>query len=514
MSTAKKVVFNTLIIYGKTLVTVVISLFSTRLLLNSLGVEDFGLFNVIGGLISMLAFLNAAMTVSTQRYISHNIGEGNLENVKRIFANSVILHISIAFLLVIFIEVAGLYFLNYKLKIDPARLYIANIVFHFVVVSTFFTIISVPYDAIINAHENMMFLAIVGIVESIMKLLIALYLFISLQDRLLMYALLIMLCTIIIRAVKQLYVRKKYKETHGNYFKLYSKETLKELSSFAGWNLFGSFSYVARNQGMSILLNFFFSTVVNAAFGIANQVASQMNFFCSAMLQALNPQIMKSEGAKDRNRMLQFSMLACKLGFLLLAFIAIPCISEMKSILEAWLKVVPDHTIYFCSLILTAAMINQLTAGLDSAIQATGKIKNYMLLGGSIKLAIIPISYIFLRLKIPLYYVMGLYSFFEAIGGIVRVNVLGREAGLSAKVFLSEVIFKVAPVATVIILLNFFFSLYWHYEFRWLISIPISSLLFLILAYFISLSPSERNILTNLFMSIKAKFIGAKLKAI
>jgi Na+-driven multidrug efflux pump len=492
MDNAKRVIFNTGIIYAKTIVTIAISLYSTRLLLSALGAEDFGLFNVIGGLISMLAFLNAAMAVSTQRFMSFNIGSGNSISVKKIFANSVTIHFFIGVVLVIVFEVLGVYFLNYKLKIDSDRLLVANMVFHFVVASTFITIVSVPYDAIINAHEDMTFLAVTSIIESVLKLLIAIYLLATMKDKLLVYGLLLMLSTLVIRIVKRVYVRRRYTETHVNYIKEFDCNIIKKMSSFAGWNLFGSFSYIARNEGMAILLNLFFITVVNAAFGIANQVAGQLSFFCSSMLQAINPQIMKSEGAMDRDRMFYLAMMACKLGFLLLAFLAIPCISEMSAILHIWLKSVPPYTISFCILILIASMVNQLTVGLDSAIQATGVIRNYMLFAGGLKLLVLPFAYLLLRLKFEVYNVFILYSFFEMVGGLIRIYILKRQEQFSVKRYISLVLKPVIPVVMITVAVNAALVNCFTFKLRWMLSIPLSMLCFVVLAYFLSLSKDER----------------------
>jgi len=508
MQGSKKVIYNTGIIYAKTIFTILISLYSTRLVINALGAKDFGLFNVIGGLISMLSFLNAAMTVSTQRYLSYNTGNGDLLKIKKIFANSVILHFFIAFLLVIFFETIGLYFLNYQLKVDLDRLYVANIVFHCVVISTFVLIISVPYDAVINAHENMTFLAIVGIVECLLKLFIAIYLLVTTEDKLLVYGVLTVLSAIFIRVLKQIYVKRNYIESHVNFTVEYNKTLLKELSSFAGWNLFGSFSHIARNQGLSVLLNLFYSTIVNAAFGIANQVAGQLNFFSSAMLTALNPQIMKSEGAKDRQQMLHLSMMACKIGFLLLAFIAIPCIAEMESIIKFWLKIVPEYTVPFCSIILIAVMINQLTVGLDSAIQATGHIRNYMIFAGCLKLLILPISYFLLTYKFNIYLVFVIYGALEGIGGIIRLFVLQREADLSLKKYMKEVLVPILPVTILIIVLNMLLISFWHINNRWLFSIPISITSFITFSYFTSFSHIERDLVKIQFKRIKNKLVG------
>jgi len=306
MQASHKVIFNTGITYLRSLITVFITLYSTKLIIKALGVEDFGLYSLIGGVVGMLAFFKSALTSSTQRFISFNLGKGLMDEVKRVVANSFLIHILTGLIIVLVVEVIGQYFITHKLVIAPDRLDTAIIIFHFVVASTFVTIATVPFDAVLNAHENMLVLAILGIIETVLKLLVAIILsYIVNYDKLILYSVLLFSVLILINGIKWIYCYRKYKETKVSLVKDIDISEIKSQTSFAGWNLFGAACSMGRGHGVAIISNMFFGTVVNAAFGIANQVKSQASFFSATILRAINPQIMKSEGANDRQRMLR-----------------------------------------------------------------------------------------------------------------------------------------------------------------------------------------------------------------
>jgi len=426
MKASSKVVANTGILYVQMVISIAVSLFSTRIVLNALGASDYGIFNVIAGVIGMLGFLNAAMTTATQRFLSYNMGINDLSKVKRVFANSVTLHLILGFALVIVFELIGLSFLENKLKIDPDRLFIAKILFHFSVVDTFLAIISVPYDAVINAHENMLFVALSSIFESLAKLGIAYYLLVTSQDRLFTYGLLIMILALSLRIFKRFYCKIKYAETKVSLKAEYDKKMIIELTSFAGWNLFGVLCSIFRNQGVSVVLNLFYGTVVNAAYGISNQVNGQLAFLSQTMMKTIRPQMVKSEGAGDRPRMLRLSIFAGKFSFYLFSIFCIPLLIEMPFVLALWLKKVPDNTILFCRLILILTLIQQLSMGIMAAMQAIGKIKLYQTVAGTIQLLTLPIGYVFLRLGYPSYSILVVAVGLEVAASIFRIYYFAR----------------------------------------------------------------------------------------
>jgi len=510
MQSSNRVVFNTGITYAKTIATSLIALYSTRLVLNALGVEDFGLYNVVGSIIGMLAFLNAAMSTSTQRFISYNLGTKNLENVSKVFANSVIIHFCIGIFLVIGIEVIGVYFINYQLKIDVSRISAAIYILHFVAASTFITVISVPYDAVINAHENMTFLAVVSIIEAIFKLLVAVSLLYLAGDKLFWYGLLMMFTAIIIRLIKRVYSRRRYKECRANIIKEYDKREIASLTSFAGWNLFGALSAIGRNQGTSVVLNLFFSTTINAAYGIANQVNGQLMFFSSTMLSAIRPQIMKSEGSGERERMIRLALIANKFSFFLFTFFALPLFFEMPFILELWLKNVPAHTVEFCRAIIVLTLLIQLNTGLMTAVQAIGKIKVYQMVAGSIQLLTLPVGYVFLKLGYPPYSILVVSIVLEISSTIFRVYYFHHLTGYSIRAYLKEVIVNslssLLPVVMLIYFIRDLFSNHWVELFMVCL---ISSMSYLLCIYLMGLTKGDKVFMSKLFMSFQKK-LGRK----
>lgn len=498
MKSSNKVVLNTFILYGRMLITVGISLYSVRLVLNALGVVDYGIFNLIAGIIAMLSFLNTAMATSTQRYLSYHQGKSDIEMQKKVFRNSLLMHIGIGLIIVICLEIAGIFLFDGFLNIPINRVAESKIIFHFMSGTVFFTIISVPFNGSLVAHENMLWVAFVNIIETLLKFGIALFLYKTAGDKLIVYGMLTAGISVISFILCSTYCFLKYEDCTTKNIGTIDKVLMKELSFFASWNLFGALCGLGRTEGLAIIFNIFLGTAVNAAYGIANQVASQMNFFSATMLRALNPQIMKSEGAGDRKRMLRLSMMASKFGFFLLAIFAIPCIFEISNILKIWLKNVPDHTAIFCSLILLGTLFNQLTIGLQSALQATGKIKLYQSIVGTIVLLNIPLAYLLLKFDLPAYSVLASYVIIELVACSVRIVIAKKEATLNIPEYFSRVLSKeILPVAvscsTCLLIVHFF-----DFNFRFLITGVLSAITFLISIYSFGLCNDEKDLIDKL----------------
>lgn len=506
MKSATKVTTNTAILYCRMLLTMGISLYSTRVVLGALGNVDYGIFNLIAGVIAMLSFLNAAMSTSTQRYLSFNQGKTDKNIQKKIFLNSLLLHFLIGVIIVIGLEAASLFLFTDFLNIPLERVPAAKVVFHFMTGTVFFTIISVPFSASLQAHENMILVAIVNIIEVLLKLFVAISLVQLTTDKLIIFSLLTAGISILSCLFYAFYCISKYDECKIKNIGTFDKNLIIELTSFAGWNLFGTLCSLGRSQGLAVLLNVFFGSAINASYAISNQVAGQLNNFSFTMLQALNPQIMKSEGSGDRQRMLRLSMIASKFSFFLLAIIAIPCIFEMNSILTLWLKNVPEYTVIFCSLILAGTLTNQLTIGLQSALQATGKIKQYQAVVGGILLSNLPIAYILLKLGLPSYSVLISFICVELIACICRLLFAKKIAGLDLieylnRVFLMELVPIFASVLTCYLL-----TTYVDVQFRFLLTGCFSALVFLTAIYFFGLCPDEKELINGLISKQKSRF--------
>jgi O-antigen/teichoic acid export membrane protein len=374
-----RVMKNTGILYARMAITVLISLYTTRVLLGSLGTEDFGIFAVVGGAISMLGFLNASMASASQRFMSYAHGLGDESRQVQIFNVSCLLHLGIGICMVVTLEIIGFFFFDGFLNIDPTRIDVSHKVYHFVVISTFFTILSVPYDAVITARENMLFFAVLSMLESVCKLVIALFVSHTISDKLAVYGVLVASMMLLLFIVRVLFCHSRYIECQFFPRKHYSQALFKEMTSFGGWSLLGSASSMIAFYGQGIVLNKFFGTSVNAAQGVAGQLSGQVGALAMTMLRALNPMIVKSEGGGERKQMLNASMIGSKAGFFLLSILAIPAIVEMPNLLNFWLKDVPPYAVVFCRLLLLKSLVEQLYVTLAVSINAVGDIRNYQI---------------------------------------------------------------------------------------------------------------------------------------
>ena len=509
MTPANRVIVNSAILYGRMVLTVGVSLYSTRLILDALGSTDYGIFELVGGIIAVLAFLKNTMATSTQRFLSFYQGKNDLENQKSVFANSLIMHIVVGIIIVIVLALLESYLFEHFLNIAEDRIYAAKIVYRTMLASLLFSMVNVPFMGTLVAHENLLFVAVVNIFEALLKLCIA-FVLISLQDnRLLIYSYLMAVLAFITLLMYVGFCFKKYDECSLQNAKI-NKKQIKELSSFAGWNLFGALCGLGRTQGMAVLLNLFFGTVINAAYGIANQLAAQMYFLSATMLRALNPQIMKSEGVDDRERMLRLSMIASKFGFFLVAIIAIPSIFEMNQILKVWLKEVPEFTTIFAQLILVAILLNQLTIGLQSALQATGKIKLYQTVVGGVILMTLPLAYIFLKMGFPPYYVFVSYLCLEVLGVVLRILIAKKIAQLSIPVYLNRVFVKSFFPTICSVLVCWVITKNINFEYRFLLTGGLSAIVLVISIYFMGLYDDEKVLLQKFIKTIETKIFKRK----
>lgn len=440
MHPAKKVAMNTGFLYARMAITVFISLYSTRLILQALGDNDFGLFSIIGGAIAMLTFLNNAMATATQRFLSYANGEGNVLKQKQIFNVSIVLHFIVSFLVLIVLEVAGYFLLNGVLNIPEGRLGAAKIIYQFMVANTFFTIISVPYDAIINAHENMFLVAILGVIEAICKLLIAVYITYTNGDTLIIYGFLMTLLTISLLIIRRIYCHHHYDEVSYSVKKYFNKPLSKEIGAFAGWSLLGSASSMISNYGQGIVLNIFFGTKVNTAQGIAGQVSGQLGAFATTMMKALNPLIAKSEGSGNRSLMIEAVMSGSKISFFLLAFFFIPVMIEMPYIFNIWLENVPEFAIIFCQLLLIRNLVEQLFIALNSSILAHGKIKRYEIISSILSYLPLIISYILFANGYPAYHIYSTYIIYAMLASTVNTYFAWKNFNFPVITFLKNVV--------------------------------------------------------------------------
>ena len=444
MNTAnKRMAVNTAILYFKLVFTIVVNLYSTRLILGGLGVEDYGIVNLISGIVAMLSFVNTSMTVSTQRYLSVSYGKNDLELQLRIFNTSIVLHVLIGLIIVGLLELAIPVVFHSAIQIPSARVNAARVLYQLTILGTFFTIVSVPYDATLNAHENMLVYSIASIIESLIRLLGAILLLKYQNDRLVFYGLLIVAIRFVSFCIKSIYSRLKYSDAvlkRG----LFSSSLMREMFSFSTWNAFGAFALTARNQGIAFVLNIFKGVVINSAYGIATQVLGQLSNFVATIQKAMNPQIMQREGAGNSSGMLSLALKQSKYSSFLLLFFLLPLMFEMPYVLKLWLKTVPEYSIDFCRLIIVLSFFQQLTSGLQSAIQARGDIRKYQITISCVLLLNIPLAFFILSNGLHVSYVLLGMVMIECVCLIIRVFFAHKLVGLRYEVLFKELLKPVA----------------------------------------------------------------------
>lgn len=441
----KQIAKNTMLLYFRMIFIMVISLFTSRINLQSLGVENFGIYNVVGGVVAMFSVFSGSLSVSISRFITYELGKGNQEKLKKVFSTAVSIQIFLAICIVILAEIIGIWFLNTKMNIPAERLNAANWVMHFSILAFAVNLISVPYNAAIIAHEKMSAFAYVSVFEVIAKLGITYYLFISPFDKLKTYAVLLFALSIVLRIIYGIYCKRNFQEC--SYKFIFDKGLIKQMTGFAGWSLFGLVAYSGYNYGLNILLNLFFGPVVNAARGIAFQVQNAVQGFSNNFQMALNPQIIKSYAQNDLKRMHQLIFASSKYAFFLLFFLSLPIIIEAPKILSVWLTEVPEHTVNFVRLILALITFDSLGSSISIAQQATGKIKKYQIWVGGIMLMIVPVAYVSLKMGARPEYVYIVYFLACIVAHIVRMIIIRPMIKLSLQEYFHKVIFRLIIVA-------------------------------------------------------------------
>ena len=415
----KRIAKNTLLLYIRMLFTMAVSLYTSRVILNTLGVEDYGIYNVVGGVVAMFGFLNSAMSSATNRYITFNLGKGDNKRLQTIFSTTLQIHTIIAIVIVIFAEIFGTWFLYNKMQIPNDRLDAAFWVLQSSILSSVIMILSVPYNAAIIAHEKMSAFAYISIVEVVLRLIIVYLLNVFSYDKLIIYAILALAVQILIRFCYSIYCHRHFKET--KYIKVWDKSLFKEMMSFAGWSFWGNIAGILYTQGLNMLLNVFFGPVVNAARAIAVQVQGAVQHFVSNFQMALNPQITKTYASGEIDQMHMLMFRSARFSFLLLFFIAFPLLLETDFILQLWLKTVPDNAVIFTQIMICISLIYTTANPCVIANQATGKVKIYQMVVGGILLLILPISYIVLKLGAPAYSVFIVHFLVESVAQFSRM---------------------------------------------------------------------------------------------
>lgn len=443
----KRIAKNTLLLYVRMLFMMAVALYTSRVVLNTLGVEDYGVYNVVGGIVAMFGFLTGAMSSATQRYITFALGRGDMERLSVVFSTTLQIHALIAVVIAVLGETVGLWFLYTQMQIPDGRMDASFWVLQSSIVSTIVMVMSVPYNADIVAHEKMSAFAYISVLEVVLKLVIVFLLLISPFDKLIFYAVLLVVVQVLIRACYNIYCNRHFKETI--YRHVWDKALFKEMTGFAGWSLFGNLSGVLFTQGLNMLLNVFFGPVVNAARAVAVQVQGAIQQFVGNFQMALNPQITKTYAQGEMNAMHQLMYRSARFSFYLLFFLSLPILFETEFILKVWLKIVPENTVVFLRLIICTSLIYSLSNPLIIANQATGNVKRYQVVCGSMLLTILPISYVCLKLGCPAYSVFVVHFAVEATTQLARMIMLRPLIGIRVRDYLKNIYIPVLIVVAV-----------------------------------------------------------------
>lgn len=507
MQSSRKIIINTVILYAKILVCMAISLWTVPLLLNSLGQDDYGLFCLIAGVVAMLSFLNGAMTVSVQRFLSVTIGEGDEDKLKSVFSLSIVIHLLLGLIFVVCLELfMPLLFYNGVLSIPYARMDQAILLYHCVVASMFFTMLSLPFDALMNAFEDMLTFSVVSIIEALMRLCVALALPFFLIDKLLVYGVCVAVISFLILLIKIFCCKFKYKGVAFMLSSCRDKSLFLSILGFVGWNTLTSLAFVGRNQGIGVVLNHFFTTAINAAYGIANQINGVLNYFSATIQKSINPQLMISEGRKDRDSMVNLSISLTKFSLLSMGIIAIPLMSEMPEVLHIWLKDdnIPESTVIFCQLIILLSLVYQMSAGLMSAIQSTGKIRYYAIVMSFMLLLNIPLSYIALRSGLPAYVALAIACAVEIPTLVIRLLFAKYLADMPIWKYCSKGFLSCVMLLSFLYVVNIFLDDFISASFWRIVMVSsIDVLLFIIITYRFVLTQAERSVCLKLIRRMK-----------
>lgn len=503
----KRIAKNTLLLYFRMLLLMVVSLYTSRITLAALGVEDYGIYNVVGGVVAMFSMLSGSLSAAISRFITFELGRGDKERLKTVFSTSVNIQIGLAIIIMVLAEIGGVWFLNCKMNIATERLLAANWVLQCSIITFMINLISVPYNAAIIAHERMSAFAYISILEAVLKLLVVYLLYVTLYDRLIVYAVLLCLVAIALRLIYGIYCKRNFKEC--TYHFIYDKSILRSMTGFAGWNFIGVASGALRGQGVNIVINLFCGAAVNAARAISFQVNNAVNSFASNFMTAINPQITKSYASGNYGYMMQLIFQGARLSYYLLLFISLPLILEADTVLKLWLEEVPEHTTLFVQLILVFGMEEALSNPLITAMLATGDIKKYQLTVGGLQLMNFPVSYMLLK--------FGLFPEVTIIAAIVigqwclatRLYMLRSMIGLSSIAFMKKVYLNIISVSIVAMLPPLLLHIV-MIEDRWLrffAVLAVSVVSTLASIYYIGCSKSERDLVVQ-----KSKQLISKIR--
>lgn len=492
---------NTLYLYFRTFFVMLIAIYTSRVVLDSLGVENYGIYNVVGGFVSMFSMLSGTLTAASQRFIAFELGKSKPE-IRKIFSTTLTTHFFIAIIIFILLESLGIWFLNYKMNISAERLSAANWVFQCSVITFCINIISIPYNAAIIAYEKMSVFAYISIFEVLAKLGVAYILYIVSFDVLIVYAFLMLAISIVLRAIYGWYCSKTFKECR--YMFLFDKQTFKNIIGFSGWNFIGSSAAILNGQGINLLINIFFGVFFNASRGIATQVETALNSFVQNFVMALNPQITKTYASGDYNYVNKVIYFGTKYTFYLFLVLCVPIFLNTEYILSLWLKQVPNYTALFIRYGIVYSLCQSLSQCIYITMLASGKIKKYQIIVGTLSLMAFPTAYLFFKFGYPCefgYVSMIIFSFICFISRIFLLKDI--LPGFSISTFIHKTLLPIIySLSLTIICFYYLHNIIIDGFISFIIYMLTSVIVTLGLIYFIGLTKIERSFVLN-FLSKK-----------
>ena len=452
----KQIAKNALALYFRMLLTMLVGLYTSRIILQALGVEDYGIYNVVGGFVSMFSLISGSLASSVSRFLTFELGRGDMEKLKRVFSTSILVLLGLSLIVFIATETFGVWYLNNKMVIPETRMTAAMWCFQLSLVTFIVNLINQPYTAAIIAHERMDIYAYLAISDSVLKLLICFAVLHSPIDRLIFYAIMLCCVGLINQMIYVIFCKRRFQECTFHF--TFDKFLFKEMFGFAGWNFIGSSAAILTSQGSNLLLNWAGGPVVNAAYGIANTVSGIISTFVSNFTKAFTPQITKRYAAGEYDSLMNLLIYGSKYFYFLMFIFALSFMLSANFLLKLWLGVVPEHTVWFVRFIILGNLFDTISRPVVNAKNATGRIRNYQIVVGSILLMVLPLSYIFIKIGFPVESVTAAAAIISFIAVLARMYMLRNDfPGWSSKVFLQKVIINVLFVSVIAALLPIIF---------------------------------------------------------
>lgn len=505
MRDSQRVLVNTVAQYSRTIINMVLSLYTVRLVLATLGSSDYGLYSLVAGLVAMIAFITNSLVSTTQRFVSYYQGRGNKDKLKEVFNNSLLIHLFIGILVVVVLECLTPVFFNGFLNIPEGRDSAAVSVYQVVVLILLVTFTTAPYRALLVSHENIVYISIVDVLDGVLKVILVLAMTFFKGDQLIFYAFVMLSLQLFNLLALSAFCYLKYEECVWPNVKKLKGAYVKELLGFAGWRIFGTACVTGRDQGLSIVVNRAFGTVLNAAWGIGIQLSGYTNFLSTAIVNAMSPQIVKAEGAGDRERTIWLSNVLSKMNFFLMSIIGIPFLFEIGEVLNLWLGNPPENVAIFSSFFILALLFDSMTIGLTHVNNAIGKIGLYTLVMGIPKLLTLLIVVILFQFTKSLYAIGITYIAVEAVGAFVRIPMIGRQAGFKSEDFIKIVILKEILPMLICFLVCFLMTHFFTFKWRFVLTFMVSAIIYTLSFYLLGLSSKEKLIVNSLLQGVLRK---------